>query len=64
MCRYNVICVYEFCSIVNETVVGDLYLESLDYSKYNIQYNEMAVLVGIIINLITAYISLRLIKSS
>ena len=63
-CRYNVICVYEFCSIANKTVVGNLYLESLNYSKYKIRYNEMAVVVGIIINLISAYISFRLIKSS
>ena len=65
MCRYNVICVYEFCSVANETVVvGDKYLESLGYSKYNIRYNEVAVLVGVIINLISAYISFRFIKSS
>ena len=51
-----------FYSIENQTVVGGVYLESLDYTKYSVWYNQMAVFIGVVINLIIAYISLRLIE--
>ena len=51
-----------FYSIENRTVVGDVYLDSLDFTKYDVWYNQMAVFIGVVINLIVAYISLRLIK--
>ena len=53
---------YNFCSIDNRKVVGDIYLDSLDYSKYSIWFNELAIFIGIVINLLIAYIQLRLIK--
>lgn len=49
-------------SIDDRKVVGDTYLDSLDYSKYNIWFNEMAIFIAIVINLLFAYIQLRLIK--
>ena len=51
-----------FCSIDNRTVIGDVYLDSLDYSKYHIWFNELAIFIGIVINLLTAYVQLRFIK--
>jgi len=46
----------------NLTVYGDVYLRSLDYTNYNIWFNELALFIYIIVMLTFAYITLRSIK--
>ena len=46
----------------NLTVYGDIYLRSLDYTDYNIWFNELALFLYMIVILTLAYVTLRSIK--
>jgi len=46
----------------NLTVYGDIYLRSLDYTDYNIWFNELALFLYMFVILTLAYVTLRSIK--
>jgi len=47
---------------MNRTVIGDVYLDSLGYRRYNIWYNELGLFLYVTIVLTLAYITLRCVK--
>ena len=51
-----------FYSDDNRTVIGDVYLESVGYLRYNIWYNELSLFLYIVVVLIFAYVTLRCVK--